>query len=143
MGVAVATALAAPGAITLAVFLALGLGLAAPYALLAAIPRLAGLLLNVTGSRWTIALSASRGEPTLAEQGAAADAARRASAADHPLVRAILEAFPGARIDAVHDGSTDAYGLPPSNEADPDMPAFAPLDAEPADEASSPWEMAP
>jgi DNA polymerase-3 subunit gamma/tau len=104
-------------------------------------PRLAKLLQETTGVRWTIALSASPGEPTLAEQGAAADAARRASAADHPLVRAILEAFPGARIDAVHDASADAYGLPQSGEMEPEMPEFAPIDAEPADEVTSPWEI--
>jgi DNA polymerase-3 subunit gamma/tau len=28
------------------------------------------------------------------------------------LVRAIMEAFPGARIDQVHDATADAYGLP-------------------------------
>jgi hypothetical protein len=27
------------------------------------------------------------------------------------LVRAILDAFPGARIEAVHDSRADAYGL--------------------------------
>ena len=41
----------------------------------------------------------------------AADAGRRTEAADHPLVRAILDAFPGARIEAVHDDAADAYGL--------------------------------
>ena len=75
-------------------------------------PRLATLLTEATGTRWTIALSTAAGEQTLAVQGNAADAARRASAADHPLVRAI-EAFPGARIDSVHDATADAYGLPP------------------------------
>jgi DNA polymerase III subunit gamma/tau len=103
-------------------------------------PRLARLLLEATGARWTIALSGAEGEETLAEQGAQADAARRASAADHPLVRAILEAFPGARIDAVHDSSADAYGLPSAPEREPDMPPFAPPDAELADDAISPWE---
>src|SRR5207244_232233 len=43
---------------------------------------------------------------------APAAAARRASVAEHPFVRAILEAFPGARIDSVHDSETDEYGLP-------------------------------
>ncbi len=75
-------------------------------------PKLATLLTEATGTRWTIALSTAPGEPTLAEQGNAADAARRATAADHPLVRAILDAFPGARIDSVHDATADAYGLP-------------------------------
>ncbi len=74
--------------------------------------KLAALLTDVTGTRWTIALSAAEGTPTLADQGSAADAARRSAAADHPLVRAIMEAFPGARIDQVHDTTTDAYGLP-------------------------------
>jgi DNA polymerase-3 subunit gamma/tau len=74
--------------------------------------KLAALLTDVTGTRWTIALSAAEGVATLAEQGSTADAARRSAAADHPLVRAIMEAFPGARIDQVHDATTDAYGLP-------------------------------
>jgi DNA polymerase-3 subunit gamma/tau len=92
-------------------------------------PRLSALLSEVTGTRWTIALSAGAGDPTIAEQGTAADATRRTAAADHPLVRAIMDAFPGARIDTVHDANADAYGLPAV-----DMPEFAPPDAEPSDE---------
>ena len=50
-------------------------------------------------------------------------------------MRAILAAFPGARIDTVHDKTTDAYGLPASapdapDTGAPDMPDFAPPDAE-------------
>jgi len=74
-------------------------------------PRLGEVLLAATGQRWTIALSREAGEPTLAEQGRAADTARLDGAADHPLVRAILEAFPGARVDSVTDARADAYGL--------------------------------
>ncbi len=112
-------------------------------------PRLAALLLDATGTRWTIALSTSAGEPTLAEQGVAADLERRGAAAGHPLVQAILAAFPGARIEAVHDSAVDRYGLPaldgPGGGADedpeaggfeagePDMPDFAPPDALPAE----------
>jgi len=97
--------------------------------------RLARVLQDATGTRWTIALSTGVGEPTLAEQGAAADTARRAAAADHPLVRAILEQFPGARIEAVEDSRVDAYGLPPEIPlGEPDMPDFAPPDAELADD---------
>ncbi len=99
-------------------------------------PRLAKLLLEATGTRWTIALSAAPGEPTLAEQGSTADSARRATAADHPLVRAILEAFPGARIEQVVDASVDRYGLALAEPGvEPDMPPFAPLDAELAEAA--------
>jgi DNA polymerase-3 subunit gamma/tau len=104
--------------------------------------RLAALLGEATGTRWTIALSTAPGEPTLAEQGGAADAARRIAAAGHPLVRAILEAFPGARIEAVHDARADAYGIAPGTvEAEPVLggePELAPdagddLDFAPAD----------
>jgi DNA polymerase-3 subunit gamma/tau len=93
--------------------------------------RLGALLTEVTGTRWTIALSTAEGEPTVAEQGSAADTARRTAAADHPLVRAIMDAWPGARIDTVHDTAADAYGLPGSAVAEaPDVDA----DAEPSDE---------
>jgi DNA polymerase-3 subunit gamma/tau len=88
--------------------------------------RLGTLLSEATGTRWTIALSTAEGEPTVAEQGTAADAARRTAAADHPLVRAIMEAFPGARIDTVHDTTADAYGLPTAEVPE--------ADAEPSDE---------
>jgi DNA polymerase-3 subunit gamma/tau len=102
--------------------------------------RLAALLTEATGTRWTIALSIAPGEPTLAEQGGAAAAARRRDAAEHPLVRAILDAFPGARIDAVNDSRADAYGLAPAETSlvgaavvpdDPEAPEleFAPDDA--------------
>ena len=99
--------------------------------------RLAALLTEATGTRWTIALSAAPGDATLAEQGEAADAARRSAAATHPLVRAILETFPGARIESVHDTRADAYGLPVAPAAGPE---FAPVDAEPADEPPEQWE---
>jgi DNA polymerase-3 subunit gamma/tau len=74
--------------------------------------RLRQILYEATGTTWSIVFSQAEGEPTLAQQGAAAEDARRAAAADHPLVRAILDAFPGARIDQIHDSSADAYGLP-------------------------------
>ncbi len=96
--------------------------------------NLARVLLDATGARWTIALSKAEGEPTIDQQGQAADRARQHAAADHPLVRAILEAFPGAKLGAVHDPAADAYGLPMEIAlGEPDMPEFAPPDAEPAD----------
>jgi len=98
-------------------------------------PRLAALLLDATGTRWTIALSREAGDPTLHDQGEAADQARRGAAAEHPLVRAILDAFPGARISRVTDSRADAYGLvndEPSILGGGDGREFAPLDAEEA-----------
>ncbi len=99
-------------------------------------PRLGALLLAETGKRWTIALSTAPGEPTLGEQEQSADTKRRHAAAEHPLVRAILEAFPGATIAAVRDSALDDYGLLPETAiplGEPDIPGFAPPDAEPAD----------
>ena len=108
-------------------------------------PKLAALLSEATGVRWTIALSTAQGEATLAEQGNSADATRREEAADHPLIRAIMAAFPGARIDSVHDSNADDYGLPSTLPVmplgEPEMPDFAPPDAEFSDE--SPWESDP
>jgi len=98
--------------------------------------RLGAVLLAATGMRWTIAVSREAGEPTIAAQGQAADRSRRASVAEHPLVRAILDAFPGAKIEAVRDPGVDSYGLPadiPLGEPEPDPLEFAPLDPEMAD----------
>ncbi len=101
--------------------------------------RLSSLLQDATGTRWTIALSAAPGEPTLAEQGTAADTARRGTAAIHPLVQAIMAAFPGARIEAVHDARADACGItaePQSLLAADDL-EFAPPDEDALDDN---WE---
>ncbi len=99
-------------------------------------PRLGALLLRAAGTRWTIALTKEAGEPTLAEQGSAAERGRRASVADHPLVRAIMEVFPGARIEAVRDPAADAYGLPAEISLGGEAaPGETPDDADPAEPA--------
>ena len=95
------------------------------------------LLMAATGTRWTVVLSAEAGQPTLAAQGSAADATRRASAAGHPFVQAILEAFPGAKLGAVRAEGVDAYGLSEARGqaaagialGEPDMPEYASPDA--------------
>lgn len=103
-------------------------------------PRLAALLAEATGTRWTIALSKEQGLPTLASQGDTQEAERKVVATEHPLVQAILTAFPGATVDTVRDANVDAYyrlALNPPQEialGEPDMPEFAPLEAVPADE---------
>ncbi|MBV1797368.1 DNA polymerase III subunit gamma/tau [Siccirubricoccus sp. G192] len=90
--------------------------------------QLGALLTELTGDRWTIALSNAEGEPTLAEQGRVAEAGRRSLAESHPLVQAVLAAFPGASIEAVRDAGADAYGLPLDA-----LPATPPRDAEEAE----------
>jgi len=70
--------------------------------------RLARLLREWTGRQWTVALnSVDPAEPTLAESEAAAETRRREDAANHPLVKAVLAAFPGAGIEAVRDLAID------------------------------------
>ncbi|MBS7792608.1 DNA polymerase III subunit gamma/tau [Roseococcus sp. SDR] len=95
--------------------------------------QLKALLEERTGARWTVALSNAEGEPTLAEQSRAAETDRRSAAQSHPIVQAILLAFPGAQIDTVRDETVDEYGLKPIiRDEEPDFPEFAPPEAESA-----------
>jgi len=98
--------------------------------------KLSAFLAETTGVRWTVALAAAGGDPTLAQQGNLADADRRAAALTHPMVLAILDAFPGAKLEGVHDANADRYGISaeaePISLGEPDMPEFAPIDAETA-----------
>ncbi|HTZ37075.1 MAG TPA: DNA polymerase III subunit gamma/tau, partial [Stellaceae bacterium] len=48
-------------------------------------------------------VSQAEGAATLEQQEAAARSAREGEAARHPLVRAVLDAFPGATIAAVRE----------------------------------------
>ena len=88
--------------------------------------RLAALLSDATGARWTVAISRTDGEPTLAAQGEMANAARHSAAALHPLVQAIMDAFPGATISAVNDSRADAYGLVDAGLVDSTVPLGEP-----------------
>ncbi|HEV2546672.1 MAG TPA: DNA polymerase III subunit gamma/tau [Stellaceae bacterium] len=65
--------------------------------------RLGQLLSQWTGTRWIVSISSEEGAPTLAEQAEAREASLRNEAAQHPLVRKVLETFPGARIEAVRE----------------------------------------
>jgi DNA polymerase III subunit gamma/tau len=65
--------------------------------------RLGQLLSEWTGTRWVVAVSQAEGAPTLAEQATERDSAVRNEVAAHPLVRAVLDTFPGATITAVRD----------------------------------------
>jgi len=92
-------------------------------------PKVARLLSDWTGRRWTVTLNATDpAEPTLAEQEAGAELRRREDAANHPLVKAVMTAFPGATIEAVRD--LDEAPVPEAapdegeNEAGPDIELF-------------------
>jgi DNA polymerase-3 subunit gamma/tau len=65
--------------------------------------RLGQLLTSWTGMRWIVSVSSEEGQPTLREQQEARETSLRNEAAQHPLVRKVLETFPGARIEAVRE----------------------------------------
>ncbi|BBK34567.1 DNA polymerase-3 subunit gamma/tau [Stella humosa] len=72
--------------------------------------RMGSLLTEWTGRRWVISVSDQPGEATLREQAAEAESALRDQLSQHPLVRAVLDAFPGAEIERIRqpEGSTPA-----------------------------------
>ena len=72
-----------------------------------------------TGERWTVSIASTGGALTLAEQKAAAKTARFEAVAQQPLVRAVLDRFPGAEIVAVREAVTDeiAPAMPDADDA--------------------------
>ena len=56
-----------------------------------------------TGTRWAVVVSQAEGAPTLEQQAQARDSEMKSEVAQHPLVRAVLDAFPGATIAAVRE----------------------------------------
>ena len=72
-----------------------------------------------TGKRWMVAVTAAGGAASLRErQMAAADIEKREAASD-PLVRKVLDLFPGAEVVAVRSSAAAVPDLP----AAPDLPA--------------------
>jgi DNA polymerase-3 subunit gamma/tau len=69
--------------------------------------RLSRFLLQATGVRWLVAVSRQTGEPTLREQREAQRKAQIEEVTRHPLVRAILEAFPGAAIERISEAEPE------------------------------------
>ena len=64
--------------------------------------RLREFLGRQTGQPWLVTISHEPGEPTLLEQRRRIEAERRRAAAADPLVKAVLAAFPGARLGEIH-----------------------------------------
>jgi DNA polymerase-3 subunit gamma/tau len=81
--------------------------------------RVAACLAEWTGKRWLVSVSAHTGDPTLKEQAAAMAQAQREEAARHPLIQAVLSAFPGATIDEVRDLAPEP-AVEPAATAQPD-----------------------
>ena len=82
--------------------------------------RLGETLLRLTGQRWMISVSREAGEPTIAAGRAAEDADRRATAASHPLVQAVLAAFPQATIERVRPLGADDPAIADAAAAEED-----------------------
>jgi DNA polymerase-3 subunit gamma/tau len=76
-------------------------------------------LRSATGERWTVSIASQGGAPTLAEQKQSAKTARFEAVAQEPLVRAVLDRFPGAEIVAVRDVVSEDIA-PASPESDTD-----------------------
>jgi len=63
--------------------------------------RLGQLLGAWTGARWVVSVSREEGAPSLRDQAEQRARHLRSEAEEHPMVRAVLETFPGAKIEAV------------------------------------------
>ena len=95
-----------------------------------------------TGQTWLVALANTEGAPTLREQAEAARDKRESDAASHPVVRAVLERFPGARIVDVRDPrAAEAEQQASATAGDEYLPEAEPLfdDSEPDFEGFEFW----
>src|SRR4051812_48222034 len=89
----------------------------APHTLAA---DLAQKLKDWTGMRWVVSVSREGGAPTVAEARKAAAQAKLDAIAQEPMVRAVLDRFPGAEIVGVHDrqAETEAEAAATTTEDD-------------------------
>ncbi len=72
------------------------------------IGRLGARLQLWTGNRWTISVVSEGGAPTIAQTRDAAENALRDQANAHPLVQAVIKAFPKARITDIRTAASKA-----------------------------------
>jgi DNA polymerase-3 subunit gamma/tau len=77
---------------------------------------LAQKLKEWTGTRWVVTVAREGGAPTLAESKRAVQNAKLEAVSQEPMVRAVLDRFPGAEIVAVRDVADDT--LPPEASED-------------------------
>ncbi|OSP56756.1 DNA polymerase III subunit gamma/tau [Pseudoruegeria sp. SK021] len=95
--------------------------------------RLGARLQSWTGSRWAISVAATGGAPTITETRDAEMTALKQQAARHPLVAAVLLAFPGAQLSTIR---TEAeLNARAAAEALPEIP-----DADDADGNADDWD---
>ncbi|OHC80783.1 MAG: DNA polymerase III subunit gamma/tau [Rhodospirillales bacterium RIFCSPLOWO2_12_FULL_67_15] len=85
--------------------------------------QLSRFLQRETARTWLVGVSAAAGARTLAEEQAAARASLRAELAEHPFVKAVQAAFPGARLEEVRAPRREAAEPPaedPGADEEPD-----------------------
>jgi DNA polymerase III subunit gamma/tau len=97
------------------------------------VQTLARRLQDWTGMRWIVAVSSESGAPSLREQAEQREEERRVGVRSDPLVRAVLETFPGAEIVSVHAPEA----APTSGRGDEELSEYSaePDGAEAADSA--------
>lgn len=77
---------------------------------------LAQKLKDWTGQRWVVTVAREGGAPTIAERKKMAAQAKLESVMQEPMVRAVLDRFPGAEIVAVRDAVEDEIAAPAPEE---------------------------
>src|SRR3546814_18027859 len=92
--------------------------------------RFGAILEKACGGRWVITISQQQGDATLRQQARTDEAAKRAAVMQHPLVQAIIETFPEARLVARRDPTMPRPLGPPNLGA-----ADAQTEANPAEDA--------
>jgi len=81
------------------------------------LPRqLSRFLTDHTGLRWLVTVSREEGAASLRDQRREAESARFEQAVKHPLVEAVLTAFPGAVVEEVRDITPPSEDDPESDE---------------------------
>ena len=73
--------------------------------------RLTQCLTTWTRQRWMVSISAKEGEPTLAEQDREREQKRKERALSHPLVQAVIKAFPDAKMTALRQKAVAAMPM--------------------------------
>ena len=81
---------------------------------------LAQKLKDWTGMRWVVTVAREGGAPTIAERRKTKKSAQLEAVAQQPMVRAVLDRFPGAEIVAVHDLMKDELPAETPSESSED-----------------------
>lgn len=92
--------------------------------------RVGQCLTTWTGVRWMVSLANAAGEATLADQDKMAEQARRDRAMAHPLMKAVIETFPGAKLVALRQRQVASVPVTSDDETSlsDDAPPIEPED---------------